>query len=60
MRLLEIIERLCGITKLQAEIIQKQTEALEQAKIADELAEELQKMRTAAANELALIDKEYN
>lgn len=60
MSLLEIIERLCGVTKLQAEIIQKQTEALEQAKIADELAEELQKMRTAAANELALIDKEYN
>ena len=35
-------------------------EQLEQAKIADELAEELQKMRTTAANELALIDKEYN
>lgn len=60
MSLLEIIERLCSVTKLQAEIIQKQTEALEQAKIADELAEELQKMRTTAANELALIDKEYN
>lgn len=60
MSLLEIIERLCSVTKLQAEIIQKQIEALEQAKIADELAEELQKMRTTAANELALIDKEYN
>ena len=38
MSLLEIIERLCTVTKLQAEIIEKQTEALAQAEIADEVA----------------------
>lgn len=60
MSLLEIIERLCAVTRLQAEIIQKQTEVIEQAKIADAVAEDLQQMRTAAADELALIGKEYN
>lgn len=57
---IEVIERLCAVTKLQADIIQRQNEVIEQAKIADDLTEELQQMRTTAENELALIDKEYN
>lgn len=57
---IEVIERLCAVTKLQADIIQRQNEVIEQAKIADDLTEELQQMRTTAENEFALIDKEYN
>ena len=58
MSLLEIIERLCSVTKLQAEIIQKQTEALEQAKIAGSVAAELADKRAEVATELDLIYKE--
>lgn len=57
---IEVIERLCAVTKLQADIIQKQNEVIEQAKIADALTEDLQQMRTIAQNEVALIGKEYN
>jgi len=57
---LEIIERLCAVTKLQAEIIEKQTEALAQAEIADEVAAELAEMRRTAAADLATIEKEYS
>lgn len=57
---LEIIERLCAVTKLQAEIIEKQTEALAQAEIADEVAAELAEMRRTVAADLATIEKEYS
>lgn len=60
MSLIEIIERLCRVTQLQSEIIQKQTEALEQAKIAEASDEELQRMRAEADSELSLIYKECN
>ncbi len=58
MSLLEIIEKLCAVTRLQADIILKQTEALEQAKIADSVAAELEQMRNTAANELNIINRE--
>lgn len=57
---LEIIERLRAVTKLQAEIIEKQTEALAQAEIADAVAAELSEMRQTAAADLEKIHKEYN
>ena len=58
MSLLEIIERLCEIARLQAEIIQKQAEEIEQAKIADAVSADLLKMRSRAERELATIFKE--
>ena len=60
MSLLEVIERLCTVTRLQADIIQKQAEIIEQAKIAYSTDEELQQMRSTAAAELEIIGKEYN
>lgn len=60
MSLLEVIERLCAVTRLQADIIQKQAEIIEQAKIAYSTDDELQQMRNAAASELEIIVKEYN
>lgn len=48
MSLLEVIERLCTVTRLQADIIQKQAEIIEQAKIA------------YSTDELETIGKEYN
>lgn len=56
----EIIERLCAIAHLQADIIKEQALALEQANIAFSTDEELQKMRDNAAAELELIDRECN
>ena len=60
MSLLEVIERLCAVTRLQADIIQKQAEIIEQAKIANSTDEELQQMRSTATAELETIGKEYN
>ena len=60
MSLLEIIEKLCAVTRLQADIILKQAETLEQAKIADSVAAELEQMRNTAADELENINKEFN
>lgn len=60
MSLLEIIERLCAVTRLQAEIIEKQAEALAQAEIADAVAAELTEMRQTAAADLETIYKEYS
>jgi len=56
----EIICRLCDVARLQAEIIEKQAEALAQAHISDQVTAELQQMRDTAANELKLIRKECN
>ena len=58
MSLLEIIERLCEIARLQAEIIQKQAKEIEQAKIATATDDELLEMRSRAERELATIFKE--
>ena len=60
MSLLEIIERLCAVTELQAQIIEKQAEALAQAEIADAVAAELSEMRNTAAADLEKIYKECN
>lgn len=56
----EIIERLCAVTRLQADIILKQAEVIEQANIAYSTDEELQQMCTKAAAELEILGKEYN
>ncbi len=56
MTLLEIVDRLCSVTQLQAEIIRKQTEVIEQAKIADAVADELRQLREEVDDELTLID----
>lgn len=59
MSLLETIERLCEVARLQADIIEKQTEALEQAKIADKVAAELAAMRKKAEDKREPIEKDF-
>lgn len=59
MSLLETIERLCEVVRLQADIIEKQTEALEQAKIADEVAAELAAMRKEVEDKREPIEKDF-
>lgn len=56
----EIIEKLCAVARLQADIIRQQAEVIAQAKIADELATGLADKRETAAAALAAIEKEYN
>lgn len=56
----EIIEKLCAVARLQADIIQQQAEVIAQAEIADELAAGLADKRETAAAALAAIEKEYN
>jgi len=58
--LLEVIERLCDIVRLQTEIIKKQAETIEQANIAEEVLKDLQKMRDTAELKQKQIDKYYN
>lgn len=58
MSLLEIIESLCEIARLQADIIQKQAIEIEQSKIATATDDELLEMRSRAERELATIFKE--
>ena len=60
MSLLEVIERLCDIVRLQTEIIKKQAETIEQANIAEEVLKDLQKMRDTAELKQKQIDKYYN
>jgi len=55
----EAIERLCAVTRLQADIIREQAEVIEQAKIAYSTDEKLREMRANAAAELDTIGKEY-
>ena len=52
MNVYEIIEQLCTVTRLQADIIEKQAEIIAQAEIADTVAAELSAMRETAANSL--------
>lgn len=56
MGLYEIIERLCDVTNLQADIIRKQAEVIAQADIALN-DDELQKMCDTAAAELEIIGR---
>ena len=55
----ELVELLCKVAKIQADIIQKQAEAMAQADIATEVAAELEKMRNYAAGELARAEQNY-
>lgn len=55
----ELIELLCKVARLQADIIQKQAEAMAQADIAAEVTAELEKMRNQAAGELARAERNY-
>ncbi len=56
MTMLEIIDRLCSVTQLQADIIRKQTMIIEQAKIADEVRGDLRLLCQKADSELDLIE----
>lgn len=57
MTLLELVDRLCSVTQLQADIIRKQTIIIEQAKIANAVADdELVLLRDKVEDELDLIE----
>ena len=56
----EIIEKLCAVTRLQADIIRQQAEVIAQAEIVDELAAGLADKRETAVEALAAIEKEYS
>lgn len=57
MNVFEVIEQLCAVTRLQADIIEKQAEIIAQSEIADAVAEELSEMRRSAASSLDSINK---
>ena len=57
MNVFEIIEQLCTVTRLQADIIEKQAEIIAQAEIADAVAAELSEKRQSAAS---LLDNANN
>ena len=46
----ELIEELCSVARLQADIIQKQAEAIAQAEIAESVAADLAEKRKQAAD----------
>ncbi|MCI6388691.1 MAG: hypothetical protein MR823_06095 [Ruminococcus sp.] len=54
----ELIEELCNVARLQADIIQKQAEAIAQAEIAESVAADLAEKRKQAADTLARCEKE--
>lgn len=56
----EIIEKLCAVARLQADVIQQQAEVIAQAEIADSIAAELAGMRGDAKAQLDAIEKEYS
>ena len=58
MGIYELIEELCSVARLQADIIQKQAEAIAQAEIAESVAADLAEMRKQAADTLARSEKE--
>ena len=57
MNVFEIIEQLCTVARLQADIIEKQAEIIAQAEIADAVAAELSEKRQSAAS---LLDNASN
>ena len=59
MNVFEVIEQLCAVTRLQADIIEKQAEIIAQSEIADAIAEELLEMRRSAASSFDSIKKIY-
>ena len=54
----ELIEELCSVARLQADIIQKQAETIAQAEISESVAADLAEMRKQAADTLARCEKE--
>lgn len=58
MGIYELIEELCSVARLQADIIQKQAEAIAQAEIAESVAADLAEKRKQAADTLARCEKE--
>lgn len=54
----ELIEELCNVARLQADIIQRQAEAIAQAEIAESVAADLAEKRKQAADTLARCEKE--
>lgn len=54
----ELIEEFCNVARLQADIIQKQAEAIAQAEIAESVAADLAEKRKQAADTLARCEKE--
>ena len=54
----ELIEELCSVARLQADIIQKQAEVIAQAEIAERVAADLAEMKKQAAGTLARCEKE--
>lgn len=54
----ELIEELCNVARLQADIIQKQAEAIAQAEIAESVAADLAEKRKQATDTLARCEKE--
>lgn len=58
MGIYELIEELCSVARLQADIIQKQAEAIAQAEIAESVAADLAEMRKQAADTLVRCEKE--
>lgn len=54
----ELIEELCSVARLQADIIQKQAEAIAQAEIGESVAADFAEMRKQAADTLARCEKE--
>lgn len=54
----ELIEELCNVARLQADIIQKQAEAIAQAEIAESVAADLAEKRKQAADTLTRCEKE--
>lgn len=55
----EIIEQLCTVAHLQADIIQKQADIIAQCEIADAVASELAEIRSKASSSLGDIEKFY-
>lgn len=52
----EIIDRLCSVTSILSDIVQKQAEIVEQADISEKVKSELREMRKHADDELELIE----
>lgn len=55
----EIIEQLCTVARLQADIIQKQAEIIAQCEIADAVASELAEICNKASSSLDNVEKFY-
>ena len=55
---LEVMDRLCQVIHQLSELVRKQAEIIEQAKISDKVSAELEEMRKAAEAEIDIIECE--